>query len=57
MGCFFLIFHYKRGNILYEQNILDQKKELESHRDALVESHKEIQDSIHYAKRIQKAIF
>jgi len=53
MGCFFLIFHYKRGNILYEKNILDQKYQIESQHDALSESHREIQDSIRYAKRIQ----
>ncbi|OIQ25177.1 MAG: hypothetical protein BM555_06810 [Crocinitomix sp. MedPE-SWsnd] len=56
MGCFFLIFHYKKGNRLYEKNILDQKKQIESQHDALKESHNEIQDSIRYAKRIQNAI-
>jgi serine phosphatase RsbU (regulator of sigma subunit) len=56
MGCFFLIFHYKKGNILYEKNILEKKQQIESHHEALVESHKEIQESIRYAKRIQNAI-
>lgn len=56
MGCFFLIFHYKRGNILYEINILRQKDKIESQHSALSESHREIQDSIRYAKRIQNAI-
>jgi serine phosphatase RsbU (regulator of sigma subunit) len=56
MGCFFLIFHYNKGNILYEKNILNQKRQIEAHHDELKETHKEIQDSIRYAQRIQKAI-
>lgn len=56
MGCFFLIFHYKKGNILYERNIIAQKKQIEKQHDELTVSHDEIQDSIRYAQRIQNAI-
>ncbi|MCH2232617.1 MAG: SpoIIE family protein phosphatase [Crocinitomicaceae bacterium] len=56
MGSFFLIFHYKSGNLRYEKNILSQKRQIESQHSKLVESHDEIQDSIRYAKRIQSAI-
>ena len=56
LGSFFLIFHYKTGNLRYEKNILSQKRQIESQHHKLVESHDEIQDSIRYAKRIQSAI-
>ena len=56
MGSFFLIFHYKKGNILYEKNIIHQKGQIEKQHAALLASHDEIQESIRYAKRIQNAI-
>lgn len=56
MGGFFLIFHYKRGNAVYEADIIAQKGQIEKQHDQLTETHKEIKDSIRYAKRIQAAI-
>ena len=36
--------------------VINQKNEIEIHRDEIAEQKKEILDSIHYAKRIQKAL-
>ena len=54
----FLFFVYNRLKITRKQKTIieDQKEEVEKQRDIIEHTHKEITDSIEYAKRIQSAI-
>jgi serine phosphatase RsbU (regulator of sigma subunit) len=56
-------YRLKKENIKLEkiieertQEIRNQKTEIEKHRDVILEQKHEIEDSIHYAKRIQHAV-
>ncbi|MCT4580033.1 MAG: SpoIIE family protein phosphatase [Flavobacteriales bacterium] len=52
----YAIFHYKLINREYEHNLNFQKNKIEKQHKALNSLHKDVQDSINYAQRIQKAI-
>jgi len=54
----FLIFVFNRLRVTKKQKLVieEQKQEVEKQKEVIEESHKEITDSITYAKRIQSAI-
>lgn len=55
---FFLVFVFNRLRITKKQKIVieKQKTEVETQKEVIEETHKEITDSINYAKRLQDAI-
>lgn len=55
-GTFYLFFHMRLTNKNYEKSILAKNEQIQEQHLELSRSHKNIQDSITYAKRIQTAI-
>ncbi|MBK7128885.1 MAG: serine/threonine-protein phosphatase [Crocinitomicaceae bacterium] len=55
-GGLYLIYHLKRTNDYFAKNLIEQKDRIELQHAQLEETHREIKDSIVYAKRIQSAI-